>query len=76
MGVGIIAGLLTFFLGFIGTFVVRISIVRQPFSKAILPTFIHFLLNAAVVIPVIGIVIAVLSNIYFVWVNFVMATKS
>lgn len=76
MGVAIIAGLLTFFLGFIGTFVVRISIVRQPFSKAILPTFIHFLLNAAVVIPVIGIVIAVLANIYFVWVNFVLASKS
>lgn len=76
MGVGIIAGLLTFFLGFIGTFVVRIGIVKQPFSKAIVPSFIHFLLNAAVVIPVVGIVIAVLSNIYFVWVNFVMATKS
>lgn len=76
MGVGIIAGLLTFFLGFIGTFVVRISVVKQPFSKAILPTFVHFLLNAAVVIPVVGIVIAVLANIYFVWVNFVLATKS
>lgn len=76
MGVGIIAGLLTFFLGFIGTFVVRIGIVKQPFSKAIGPSFIHFLLNAAVVIPVVGIVIAVLANIYFVWVNFVMATKS
>lgn len=76
MGVGIIAGLLTFFLGFIGTFIVRISIIRQPFSKAIMPTFIHFLLNAAVVIPVIGIVIAVLANLYFVWVNFLLATKS
>lgn len=76
MGVGIIAGLLTFFFGFIGTFIVRVAIVKHPFSKVVMPTLIHFLLNAAVVIPVIGIVIAVLANIYFVWVNFVLATKS
>ena len=75
MLVGIIAGLLTFFLGFIGTFIVRIGIVKDPFAKTILPTFIHFLLNVAVVIPVIGIMIAVIANIYFVWVNFIMATK-
>ena len=76
MLVGIIAGLLTFFLGFIGTFIVRIGIVKDPFAKTILPTFIHFLLNAAIVIPVIGVVIALIANIYFVWVNFRMATKA
>ena len=76
MLVGIIAGLVTFFLGFIGTFIVRLAIVRDPFVKTLLPTFIHFLLNAAVIIPVIGVVIAVIANIYFVWVNFKMATKA
>jgi len=76
MLVGIIAGLLTFFLGFIGTFIVRLAIVRDPFTRTILPTFIHFLLNAAVIIPVIGIIIAVIANIYFVWVNFKMSIKA
>lgn len=76
MAIGIIAGLLTFFLGFIGTFIVRIAIVKQPFVSTLLPTLIHFLLNAAIVIPVIGIVIALIGNIYFVWVNFKMSAKS
>jgi len=73
MATGIIAGLLTFFLGFIGTFIVRIAIVKHNFSKTLMPTLIHFLLNAAIVIPVIGIFIALIGNIYFVWVNFKLA---
>ena len=72
MMIGIVSGLLTFFLGFIGTFIVRFAIVKQPFEKTILPTLIHFILNAMVVIPVIGVVIALIANIYFVWVNFKM----
>ena len=75
MAIGIIAGLLTFFLGFIGTFIVRIAIVKHPFMSTLLPTLIHFLLNAAVVIPVVGIIIAVIGNIYFVWVNFKLSVK-
>lgn len=75
MLVGIVAGLLTFFLGFIGTFIVRLAIVKDPFTKTLLPTFIHFLLNAAVIIPVIGVVIAFVANVYFTWVNFKMAIK-
>lgn len=75
MAIGIVAGLLTFFLGFIGTFIVRIAIVKHPFKDTIVPTLIHFLLNAAVVIPVIGIIIAVIGNIYYVWVNFKLAAK-
>ncbi|QOY52897.1 hypothetical protein [Candidatus Sulfurimonas baltica] len=76
MVIGIVAGLLTFFLGFIGTFIVRIAIVKDPFLKTTLPTLIHFLLNAAIIIPIIGVVIALLANIYFVWVNFKMAIKA
>ena len=76
MGVGIVAGLVTFFLGFVGTFIVRIAIVKEPFAKTILPTLIHFLLNAAVIIPVIGIVIAFVANVYFVWVNYKLSVKS
>ena len=75
MAIGIIAGVLTFFLGFIGTFIVRLAIAKQPLGKVLLPTFIHFLLNAAVVIPVVGVVIALLANIYYVWVNFIIAKK-
>jgi len=75
MAIGIVAGLLTFFFGFIGTFIVRLAIVKQPFGKIWLPTLIHFLLNALIIIPVIGVVIVLLANIYFVWVNFIMASK-
>lgn len=75
MLVGIVAGLLTFFLGFIGTFIVRLAIVREPLTKTLLPTFIHFLLNLAIVIPVIGVVIAFIGNVYFVWVNFKLVVK-
>ena len=70
--IGIVSGLLTLFLGFIGTFIVRFAILKQPFEKTILPTLIHFVLNAMAVIPVIGLVIALIANIYFVWVNFKM----
>ncbi|SMP86939.1 hypothetical protein SAMN06313486_10441 [Epsilonproteobacteria bacterium SCGC AD-308-P11] len=73
MIIKIIAGLVTFFLGFIGTFIVRIAIVKHPFGQTLKPTFIHFLLNAAVVIPVAGVVIALIGNLYFAWVNFQLA---
>ena len=76
MLVGIIAGLLTFFLGFIGTFIVRLAIVRDPFIKTLTPTLIHFLFNLIAIIPVIGMLIAFIANIYFVWVNFKMVTKA
>ena len=69
MMIGIVSGLLTFFLGFIGTF----AIVKQPFEKTIAPSLIHFILNAMVIIPVLGVVIALIANIYFVWVNFKMS---
>ena len=72
MMIGIVSGLLTLFLGFIGTFIVRFAILKQPFEKTILPTLIHFVLNAMAVIPVIGLVTALIANIYFVWVNFKM----
>jgi len=75
MAIGIIAGILTFFLGFIGTFIVRLAIAKQSLGKVLLPTFIHFLLNAAVVIPVLGVVIALLANIYYVWANFIIAKR-
>ena len=75
MGIGIVAGLLTFFLGFIGTFIVRIAIVKHPLKDTLLPTLIHFLLNAAIVIPVVGVIIALVGNIYYVWVNFKLAAK-
>jgi len=73
MMIGIVSGLLTFFLGFIGTFIVRFAIVKQPFEKTIAPSLIHFILNAMVIIPVLGVVIALIANIYFVWVNFKMS---
>ena len=76
MVTGIIAGLLTFFLGFIGTFIVRIAIVKHPFEETLKPTFIHFLLNLAIVIPVVGFFIALIGNIYFAWVNFQLAKQS
>lgn len=75
MFIGIVAGLLTFFLGFVGTFVVRVAIVKDPLQNTLIPTFIHFLLNAAAIIPVIGIVIVLIGNLYFVWVNFKMSIK-
>lgn len=75
MAIGIVSALLTLFLGFIGTFVVRIAIVKHPFTLTVSPTLIHFLLNVAVVIPVVGVVIAIVGNIYFAWVNFKLSVK-
>lgn len=73
MLIKIIALFLTLLLGFIGTFIVRIAIVKDNFSKAMLPTFMHFLLNLAVIIPVIGIVIAFAGSLYFAYRNFMLA---
>ncbi len=73
MGIKIIAVFLTILLGFIGTFIVRFAIVKHDLGKAAVPTLIHFLLNAAIIIPIIGSIIALIGTIYFAWTNFKLA---
>jgi hypothetical protein len=76
---GIMLGLvslgLTFFLGFIGTFISRVVISGQSFSSAIIPTLIHLLLSFTVLIPVFGWIVYLIVTVYYMVRNYQLVMK-
>jgi hypothetical protein len=67
---GLIALLITFFLGFIGTLIARLALAKQPFSEVIVPVAIHAGITLCLFIPFIGWFIYILTNIYFMVRNY------
>ena len=72
---GLIAVGITFFFGFIGTFISRLFIAREPFGSVILPTLIHFVITALVVIPLFGWIIYFIGTCYYMYKNYKLVTQ-
>ncbi len=70
MMMGLLAVGITFFFGFIGTFVTRLVLAKQPLGKTILPTFIHFIITVLFLIPLFGWIIYLIGTIYYMVKNY------
>jgi len=72
---GLISLALTFFLGFIGTFISRVVISGQSAAKAMIPTLIHFILSFSIIIPMIGWLVYLAITIYYMIQNYQLVIK-
>lgn len=69
---GLIAVGITFFFGFIGTFISRLFIAKEPLGHTILPTVIHFIITICVVIPLVGWLIYFIGTCYYMYKNYML----
>jgi hypothetical protein len=67
---GLVAVIITFLFGFIGTFISRLFIAKQDIGSVILPTLIHFVITIFVVIPFVGWLIYLGGALYFMIKNY------
>jgi hypothetical protein len=72
---GLIAVGITFFFGFIGTFVSRLVLAKQPVGATIVPTAIHFVITLLVLIPVFGWIIYMMGTIYYMVKNYALVIQ-
>lgn len=70
---GLVAIAITFFFGFIGTFISRLAISKHSLSSALVPTLIHFLATFLLLIPIIGWLAYFAIDIYFMYKNYKFA---
>lgn len=69
----IVALLLTIFLGFIGTAIVRFGLLDEKKKEeygTVVPTSIHLVCDLLIIIPIIGWIVALGANIYFAIQNY------
>jgi len=71
---GLLAIGITFFFGFIGTFVSRLVLAKQPRGKTIVPTLIHFVITILGLIPVLGWIIYLIGTGYYMYKNYILVT--
>jgi hypothetical protein len=67
---GLLSIAITFFFGFIGTFVSRLVLSKQPFAKTLMPTLIHFIFTILVVVPLVGWIIYLIGTAYYMVKNY------
>jgi len=67
---GLITVGITFFFGFIGTFVSRVFLAKQSIGSAIVPTAIHFFITILVFIPFLGWIIYLAGTFYYMYKNY------
>lgn len=72
---GLIAIAITFFFGFIGTFISRLFIAKEPLGNTIFPTIMHFIITICVAIPLIGWIIYFLGTCYYMYKNYLLVTE-
>jgi hypothetical protein len=72
---GLIAVGITFFFGFIGTFVSRLFIAKESIGSVILPTIIHLIITILVLIPIIGWLIYIVGTLYYMYKNYMLVTS-
>jgi hypothetical protein len=72
----LIAIAITFFFGFIGTFVSLGVLAKQPVGKAIMPTVLHFLATLLALIPIVGWFIYILVTLYYMFKNYKAVVNS
>jgi hypothetical protein len=71
---GLLAVGITFFFGFIGTFVTRLVLAKQPFGKTIIPTLIHLIITIAVIVPLLGWAVYLIGTLYYMIKNYKLVT--
>jgi len=74
MLLGLVVVGITFFFGFIGTFVSRLVLAKQPVGKTIVPTLIHFVITLLGLIPVLGWIIYLIGTGYYMYKNYILVT--
>jgi len=67
---GLLAVGITFFFGFIGTFVSLVVLAKKPVEKSIIPTAIHFVITLFALIPIIGWVVYLIGTLYYMVKNY------
>lgn len=75
MLMGLFALGITFFFGFIGTFVSRLILAKQPIEKVLVPTMIHFIITLLILIPILGWFVYLAGTLYYMIKNYGMATN-
>ena len=73
---GLVAVAITFFFGFIGTFVSRLFIAKHDLASVIVPTIIHFLITVLFLIPVFGWFIYVIGTLYYMYKNYQLVMQA
>jgi hypothetical protein len=71
---GLLSVGLTLFLGFVGTFISRLVLSKQPFGKTILPTAIHFIFTIMALVPIFGWILYLIGTIYYMVKNYKLVT--
>lgn len=71
---GLIAVGITLFFGFIGTFVSRLFIAKEPIGNSIIPTAIHFVITLLLLIPLVGWLIYMVGTFYYMYKNYMLVT--
>ena len=71
---GLLAIGITFFFGFIGTFVSRLVLAKQPIGKTLVPTLIHFVISILFLIPILGWIIYLIGTGYYMYKNYILVT--
>ena len=72
---GLVAVGLTFFLGFIGTFISRLFIAKEPVGNVLVPTAIHFVITILAIVPLLGWLIYLIGTAYYMYKNFMLVTQ-
>jgi len=74
MLIGLLVVGITFFLGFIGTFVSRLVFAKQPIGRTIAPTLIHFIITILIIIPILGWIVYMAGTMYYMYKNYKLVT--
>jgi hypothetical protein len=67
---GLVAVGITFFFGFIGTFVTRLFIAKEPIGSAIIATIIHLIISILIIVPLLGWLIYMIGTGYYMYKNY------
>jgi len=71
---GLLAIGITFFFGFIGTFVSRVVLAKQPAGKVVVPTLIHFIITVLGFVPILGWILYLIGTGYYMYKNYLLVT--
>jgi hypothetical protein len=72
---GLVTVLLTFLLGFIGTFISRLFIAKEPIGSTIIATAIHFIITIIFIVPLIGWIVLIAGTFYYMYANYMLVTQ-
>ena len=67
---GLLSVGITFFFGFIGTFISRLVLAKQPLGKTVMPTLIHFIITVLALVPIFGWIIYLIGTLYYMVKNY------